>query len=144
MNNYYFSFEFNRFFLKNNFFEPLFLLNNIRFNYISKRITLKKKKILDLGCGLGLLSEKLAIHGGLVTGIDKSDLLIKFAFKNAEINKLSINYICCDFLSIEKFDFKFDIIICTEVLEHLDDIFNFFIFLIKLVKKYTYFYFIFK
>lgn len=137
MCNYFFNLECNKFFLKKNFFRPLYLLNDIRFNYILKRADFKSKFILDLGCGIGLLSEKLALHGGFVTGIDKSDLLVKLAFKNAVRNGLNINYLCYDFLSIKNFDFIFDVIVCTEVLEHLDDIFKLFCFLDKVSKKRT-------
>ncbi len=137
MDKYIFNFELNNFFLRKNFFKPLYLLNDIRFNYILKKINLKNKTILDIGCGIGLLSEKLALHGGLVTGIDKSDLLIKLAFKNSRCKKLNISYLCCDFLSIQNFYFKFDIIICTEVLEHLDDVFALFKFLDTVSKKDT-------
>lgn len=137
MSNYFFNLEYNKTFLKKNFFRPLYLLNDVRFNYILKRVNLKSKVILDLGCGIGLLSEKLALHGGVVTGIDKSDLLVKLAFKNAVRNGLNINYLCYDFLSIKHVDFIFDVIVCTEVLEHLDNIFKLFYFLDKVSKKHT-------
>ncbi|HIH2763303.1 MAG TPA: bifunctional 2-polyprenyl-6-hydroxyphenol methylase/3-demethylubiquinol 3-O-methyltransferase UbiG [Candidatus Azoamicus sp.] len=137
MRKYFFNFNLNKIFLKKNFFKPLYLLNDIRFNYILKRIDIKFKYILDLGCGIGLLSEKLALHGGIVTGIDKSKFLIKIASKNAIINKLNINYICYDFLFIKNVDFKFDLIICTEVLEHINDFFKLLNFFEKISKKNT-------
>ncbi|HIH2762672.1 MAG TPA: bifunctional 2-polyprenyl-6-hydroxyphenol methylase/3-demethylubiquinol 3-O-methyltransferase UbiG [Candidatus Azoamicus sp. MARI] len=137
MSSYFLNIEINKFFLKKNFFKPLYLLNDIRFNYILKRIKLKDKFVLDIGCGIGLLSEKIALHGGVVTGIDKSDLLIKVAFNNSLLSKLNITYECFDFLSIKKFNFKFDIIICTEVIEHLDDILKCLNFIDKVSKKDT-------
>ncbi|HIH2763630.1 MAG TPA: bifunctional 2-polyprenyl-6-hydroxyphenol methylase/3-demethylubiquinol 3-O-methyltransferase UbiG [Candidatus Azoamicus sp.] len=124
-------------YIKKKMFKPLHLLNNLRFDYILKKNKFKNKSILDLGCGIGMLSEKLSLHGGVVTGIDKSSSLIKIALENARKKKLSIKYLCSNFLSVENFNFKFDIIICTEVIEHLDDIFNFFIFLDKVSKKNT-------
>lgn len=125
----------NNFCLNNSVFEPLFLLNNVRFDYILNRIDLKNKRILDLGCGLGILSQKLALHGGIVTAVDKSEDLIFLANKNLNIKSLNlnINYMCFDFFLSKNFDSFFDIIICTEVLEHLYDKIE----LLNLINKYS-------
>ena len=102
--------------------EPLYILNNIRFDYLKKKIHLKKKKILDIGCGIGILSEKLAIHGGFVTAIDKSKQLIDIAKRNSVKKNLSINYINKDFkIFIKENKEEFDIIILMELIEHLDN-----------------------
>lgn len=122
-------FESSSLFFKNNFFDPLVSLNSLRFDYIKKRNDLIGKRILDLGCGIGLLTEKFVLHKALsVTGIDKSNLLIDIASINAKKKGLKINYILGDFLK-KKFFFKYDIILCTEIIEHfksLDKVFDIF------------------
>lgn len=107
---------------KNNICRPLHITNNIRFNYIKSKTEINKKAILDLGCGGGILSEKLAKHGGNVIGLDKSKELIKIAKIRNKSNSFNIKYIKN---SIKKFNDsnskKFDIIICMEILEHMNN-----------------------
>lgn len=133
----YSNFKFNDFFLNKKYFKPLFLINNIRFSYILKRVDFFNKSVLDVGCGIGLLSEKLSLHGGFVTGVDKSYNLIKIALARAKNKKINVKYLCFDFLSANDLTFKFDFIICTEVIEHLPDLIKFFDFLNKVSKKDT-------
>ena len=75
--------------------------------------------ILDVGCGGGILCEPLSKLGGNITGIDASPNAIKIAKKHSKIMDLKINYKCG---SIEKFKpmkKKFDLIIASEVIEHV-------------------------
>jgi len=75
--------------------------------------------ILDVGCGGGILCEPLSKLGGNITGIDASPNAIKIAKKHSKIMNLKINYECG---SIEKFKPKqkiFDLIIASEVIEHV-------------------------
>lgn len=132
-------FDSSSFFLKNNFLDPLFSLNSLRFDYIKKRNNLFEKNILDIGCGIGLLSEKFAIHKSFVTGIDKSKFLIDLAFKSAKKKNLNITYILGDFFEI-KFLSKYDIVLCTEMLEHFNDIDNLFKFFNVIGKVNSLFY----
>ena len=117
-------------------FKPLHKFNPIRIRYIRDNIIksfkiknfqkpLNKIKILDIGCGGGLLSEPMHKMGATVTGIDASIKNINVAKVHAKKNNLKINYICS---SPEKFSTKkkFDIILNMEVIEHVEDI-NFFI-----------------
>ena len=90
-----------------------------------------KKKLLDLGCGGGILSESLAKKGAKVTALDTSQPLIKLAQKRALEKKLTINYQVGEISSLKNKKNKFDIIISLEVIEHvanykifLEDIFS--------------------
>ena len=86
-------------------FKPLHKFNPIRIQYIKENITkhfninkkilpLKNLKILDIGCGGGLLSEPMSRLGANVTGIDASEKNIKIANAHLKKSKLKINYIC--------------------------------------------------
>ncbi len=96
------------------------LLTPIRLKYISDNLKLKGSKILDLGCGGGLLSEAMTNRGADVIGIDASLKTIEIAKKHAKEQNLKIKYINTD---IESFDHKekFDAVICFELIEHVPD-----------------------
>ncbi len=126
-------------------FKPLHKFNPIRIKYIKENIInnfkLKNKpkplsgiKILDIGCGGGLLSEPMSRMGANVTGIDASDKNIKIAKLHSKKNKLKINYLCS---SPEKFKIKkkFDVILNMEIVEHVEDIDFFLKSCSKLLKK---------
>ena len=108
---------------KNGKFKILHDIQHIRIQYIKNvlnKINLNKTKILDLGCGGGLISEGLSKLGANVTGIDFVSENIKVAKLHAGKNKLKINYMVKDFEK-ENIESKFDVIIIFEVLEHLND-----------------------
>ena len=126
-------------------FKPLHKFNPIRIKYIKENIInnfkLKNKskplsgiKILDIGCGGGLLSEPMSKMGANVTGIDASDKNIKIAKLHSKKNKLKINYLCSspEKLKIKK---KFDVILNMEIVEHVEDIDFFLRSCSKLLKK---------
>ncbi len=108
---------------ENGVFKVLHLIRPIRLKYILNQINNpknKKLKILDVGCGGGLVSESLAKLGFDVTGIDFVEKNIEVAKLHSSKKKLKIRYLKRD---IEK-NFvkdKFDIIIIFELLEHLED-----------------------
>ena len=117
-------------------FKPLHKFNPIRISYIKENIIktfklddneipLKDIKILDIGCGGGLLSEPMCRLGAKVTGIDASDKNIKVAKLHSKKNNLQIDYFCS---SPEKFNAKdkFDVILNMEIVEHVEDV-NFFL-----------------
>ena len=113
-------------------FKPLHKFNPIRISYIKENVIktfkldynktpLKNIKILDIGCGGGLLSEPMRRLGADVVGIDASIKNIKVAKLHAKKNKLNIDYICA---SPETFDTsnKFDVILNMEIIEHVEDV----------------------
>ena len=108
---------------KNGKFKILHDIQSIRIKYIQE--TLNKNrfnniKILDIGCGGGLLSEGVSKLWANVYGIDFVKENINVAKKHAKKNNLKINYEVKDFEK-EKISSKYDIIIIFEVLEHLYD-----------------------
>ena len=113
-------------------FKPLHNFNPVRLRYIkdtiakkfgnrSKKLPLKDVKILDIGCGGGLLSEPLSRLGATVTGIDASDRNIKIAKMHLEKSRLDIDYYCS---SPENFEAKekFDVVLNMEIVEHVDNV----------------------
>ena len=79
--------------------------------------------MLDIGCGGGLISESLAKTNAQVTGIDENIYNIKQAKEHAKINSLKITYKNQSLdLFFKKNKKKFDLILCLEVLEHVDNV----------------------
>ena len=114
-------------------FKPLHMFNPIRIKYIldvalnyfkidkNKKLPLKNLKILDIGCGGGLISEPMCRLGADVTGIDASYRNIQVAKKHAKKNNLNITYLNTVPESL-KLQNKFDIILNLEVVEHVEDL----------------------
>jgi len=101
-------------------FKPLHMLNPIRVNFIKNSIDLTNKSLIDVGCGGGLLCEKLSSKNTKVTGIDMSSEAIEIAKTHQTLNNLNINY---QNISLEKLinksKVKFDILTCLELIEHV-------------------------
>ena len=102
--------------------KALHALNTSRVDFIINKTNIKKKKILDIGCGGGILSESLQKLGANVTGIDISKKLIKTAKNHAKKQNLNIKYINIDINDFfKKNKKKFDIILCMELIEHINN-----------------------
>jgi 2-polyprenyl-6-hydroxyphenyl methylase/3-demethylubiquinone-9 3-methyltransferase len=103
-------------------FKPLHDINPLRVNYINQKSSLNGKKVLDVGCGGGILTESMAKLGANVVGIDQSDIAIKIAKLHAKESTLDIDY---KQLNIESFSDKnknkYDVITCLEMIEHVPD-----------------------
>ena len=106
-------------------YKILHKINPLRLEFILNNFgkSISKKNVLDIGCGGGLISESLAKKNAKVTGIDENAFNIKQAKEHAKINSLKINYInqSLDFF-FKKNKKKFDLILCLEVLEHVNDV----------------------
>ncbi|MEH8096443.1 bifunctional 2-polyprenyl-6-hydroxyphenol methylase/3-demethylubiquinol 3-O-methyltransferase UbiG [Gallibacterium anatis] len=108
-------------------FKPIHQLNPLRLNYILQHSNgLNGKKVLDVGCGGGILSESMAKSGANVTGIDMSPQPLAVAKQHAQDNNLIIDYqqsTIEDFLQQHQQlqAEKFDVITCMEMLEHVPD-----------------------
>ncbi|MCK5283040.1 MAG: 3-demethylubiquinone-9 3-O-methyltransferase [Nanoarchaeota archaeon] len=95
----------------------------IKFDYFKEKVgNLKGLKILDLGCGGGLLSEEFAKGGAKVTGIDISENSLKIAETHASKNNLIIAYKKGYAENIPVNDNTFDAVICADCLEHVDNL----------------------
>ena len=103
----------------------LLRINPLRFGYFREKIgdKLKNKKVLDVGCGGGILSESFAREGALVTGIDLSPVAIKVAKEHAEGEGLTIDYRKVAVSELLKEEGGgYDVVVCSEVLEHVEDL----------------------
>ena len=103
-------------------FKPLHAIIPLRLNFIKSSVNLNGKKVLDVGCGGGILSESLASAGADVTGIDQGDKVIQIAKLHANESGVKVKY---KHINIEDFykntDERFDVITCLEMLEHVPD-----------------------
>jgi 2-polyprenyl-6-hydroxyphenyl methylase/3-demethylubiquinone-9 3-methyltransferase len=101
-------------------YKSLHHINPLRLSFIESCTNLKNKKILDVGCGGGVLSEALAKAGAIVTAIDMSSKLIKVAKEHAQKAELKIDYkeVSVEILAEQRAE-EFDIITCLEMLEHV-------------------------
>ena len=126
-------------------FKPLHKFNPIRISYIKESIInafklkqkvkpLEKIKILDIGCGGGLLSEPMSRLGAEVTGIDASGKNIEIAKYHARKNNLNVKYLCASPERLNTIT-KFDVILNMEIVEHVDDVDFFLQSCSKLLKK---------
>ena len=103
-------------------FKPLHVINPLRANYIKEKIELKDKKVLDVGCGGGILCESLYDFGAEVTGIDAAGPGIEVAKIHAQKNNKNIKYFekTAEELNTEYIEY-YDVVTCLEVLEHVPD-----------------------
>lgn len=101
-------------------FAPLHQINPLRVNYIRERVNLEGLRVLDVGCGGGILTESLRRAGGAATGIDAGAAPIAVARLHARANGLEIDYRHCTVEALLDSDSSpFDVICCLEMLEHV-------------------------
>lgn len=103
-------------------FRPLHLLNPVRTRYIAARAPLAGARVLDVGCGGGLLAEALAALGASVTGIDLAPGMIEVARLHAAESALRIDYRLAGAEELAAATpGAFDVVTCMEMLEHVPE-----------------------
>ena len=107
----------------NSEFKPLHQINPLRLGWIDGQVSLAGKRVLDIGCGGGILSDSMARKGADVTGIDLSTKALKVAQLHAlEAGTQNVSYreISAEALAQEQ-PAGFDVVTCMEMLEHVPD-----------------------
>ncbi len=103
-------------------FRPLHEINPLRLEWINARVPLRGKRVLDIGCGGGILSESMATKGADVTGIDLSEKALKVADLHSLESGVQVRY---ELISAEDMAARepasFDVVTCMEMLEHVPD-----------------------
>lgn len=103
-------------------FKPLHEINPLRLEYIDRRSSLKGKKVVDVGCGGGILAESMALKGANVLGIDmgKAPLSVAQLHKLETGAELEYQQITAEELAAEETE-QYDVVTCMEMLEHVPD-----------------------
>jgi 2-polyprenyl-6-hydroxyphenyl methylase/3-demethylubiquinone-9 3-methyltransferase len=103
-------------------FKPLHEINPLRLAYIAGKVDLAGQRVLDVGCGGGILSESMAEAGALVTGIDMGAAPLKVAKLHQHESNLTIDYQLTTIEDLSDSDVQqYDVITCLEMLEHVPD-----------------------
>ncbi len=103
-------------------FRPLHQINPLRLDFIEKHTPLKGKRVLDVGCGGGILSEAMAVQGAVVTGIDMGDAPLNVARLHAMERGMAVDYRKTTAEAISESEAGiYDIVTCLELLEHVPD-----------------------
>jgi 2-polyprenyl-6-hydroxyphenyl methylase / 3-demethylubiquinone-9 3-methyltransferase len=108
-------------------FKPLHDINPLRLNYIDQRVNLAGKRVIDVGCGGGILAESMAAKGARVVGIDLSEKPLKVAelhkletLANGRSLDLQYRLVSAEQIASEE-PAAFDCVTCMEMLEHVPD-----------------------
>lgn len=103
-------------------FKPLHDINPLRLNFIDKHAPLTGKRVLDIGCGGGILSESMAKRGAIVKGIDLGTAPLAVAKIHAKEENIDIDYqaIAAEDIALQEPN-SYDIVTCMEMLEHVPD-----------------------
>ena len=103
-------------------FRPLHLLNPVRVQFIAERTALAGSRVLDVGCGGGLLAEALARAGARVTAIDLAPAMIEVARLHAAESALAVDYRLSSAEEVAGAEpAGFDVVTCMEMLEHVPE-----------------------
>jgi 2-polyprenyl-6-hydroxyphenyl methylase/3-demethylubiquinone-9 3-methyltransferase len=103
-------------------FKPLHEINPLRLEWINARVPLAGKKVIDIGCGGGILTESMARRGASVTGIDLSEKALQVADLHSLESGVQVRY---ELISAEDMAAReagqYDVVTCMEMLEHVPD-----------------------
>ena len=103
-------------------FRPLHQLNPVRAGYVADRTRLAGARVVDVGCGGGLLSESLAARGADVLGIDASEETLAAARTHLDVSGLDVEYRATTAEALaESMPGRFDLVTCMELVEHVPD-----------------------
>ena len=97
-------------------FRPLHEINPLRLEWIARHASLEGARVLDVGCGGGILAEAMARRGAQVTGIDLSEKALRVAELHLHESGLSVRY---EKAAVEDVSGEFDVVTCMELLEHV-------------------------
>lgn len=105
---------------KNSEFKPLHDINPLRLQYIDQHVGLQDKRVLDVGCGGGILSESMAQRGAIVTGIDLGEKALNVAKLHSLESGVFVDYqkVSAEALAEATPD-SYDVVTCLEMLEHV-------------------------
>jgi 2-polyprenyl-6-hydroxyphenyl methylase/3-demethylubiquinone-9 3-methyltransferase len=102
--------------------KPLHDLNPVRLRYIEQALGLRSARVVDVGCGGGILSEAMALRGASVLGVDLSQAVLDVAQLHAIESQAAVEYRC---VAAEELAAAspgaFDLVTCMEMLEHVPD-----------------------
>ncbi len=106
----------------NSEFRPLHEINPLRLEWINARVPVAGKRVLDVGCGGGILAESIAKKGATVTGIDLSEKALKVADLHSLESGVAVRYelIAAEALAAREAG-QYDVVTCMEMLEHVPD-----------------------
>ncbi len=106
----------------NSEFKPLHDINPLRLEWIDQEAGLAGKRVLDVGCGGGILAEAMADRGAEVTGIDLGEKALKVARLHLLESGRKVDYRCISAEALaEEMPGRFDVVTCMEMLEHVPD-----------------------
>ena len=107
---------------KDSEFKPLHDINPLRLNWIDAKASLAGKRVVDVGCGGGILAESMAVRGATVTGIDMGEAPLSVAKLHSLESGVSVDYrqSTAEALAAEQPE-GFEVVTCLEMLEHVPE-----------------------